>query len=95
MNRTEAKSRQNALREVQIASFSAIETALYLDTHPYDGEAMAALKKYCAAREAATAAYESEFGPITVCACSTAVEEGSRPYFKWALSPMPWEIEEC
>lgn len=95
MNRTEAKSRQNALREIQIATFSAIETALYLDTHPYDGEAMAALKKYCAARDAAISGYESEYGSITVCACSSVAEDGGRPYFKWALSPMPWEIEDC
>ena len=95
MNRNESKCRQNALRELQIASFSAIETALYLDTHPYDSEAMAALKKYCAERDAAIAKYESEYSPITFCACSTVAEEGNRAYFKWALSPMPWEIADC
>ena len=83
------------MREIQIASFSAIETALYLDTHPYDREALAALKKYCVAKEEATARYEAAYGPITFCACNGAEDGDSRPYFKWALSPMPWEIEEC
>lgn len=95
MNRAEPNSRQKAMRKIQIASFSAIETALYLDTHPNDREALAALKKYCAERDAATAEYEAEYGPITFCACSASGEEGNRPYFKWALSPMPWETENC
>ena len=83
------------MRDIQIACFSAIEAALYLDTHPYDSEAMEALKKYCAEKSAAIAAYEAEYGPITFCSCSAKAEEGTRPYFKWALSPMPWEMEDC
>ena len=83
------------MRNIQMASFSAIETALYLDTHPYDKEAMDALKKYCAEKAAATAAYEAEYGPITFCSCSAQAEQENRPYFKWALSPMPWEPEDC
>ena len=95
MNRTEPNYRQKAMREIQIATFSAIETALYLDTHPYDQEAMAALKKYCAAQKEATAKYEAEYEPITFCSCEDTQDVEKRSYFKWALSPMPWETEEC
>ena len=95
MNRTDTQCRHKAMRNMQIASFSAIETALYLDTHPYDKEALAAMKKYCEETAAATAAYEAEYGPITFCACPMCEEEGNQPYFRWALTPMPWETEEC
>ena len=95
MNRTETNVRQKALREIQMATFSAIETTLYLDTHPRDPEAMAALEKYCAKRKDAIAAYEAEYGPITFCSCASRADDTARPYFRWALSPMPWEMEEC
>jgi len=83
------------MREIQIAGFSAIEAALYLDTHPYDKEALAALATYCAEKKAATERYEAEYGPITFCSCSAIGERKGSPYFKWALSPMPWELEDC
>lgn len=95
LNRPETKSKRKAMRDVQQASFKAIETALYLDTHPYDQEAIAAMKKYCADQAAATAAYEAEYGPISFCACTAKSEDNGRPYFKWALSPMPWETDDC
>lgn len=83
------------MREIQRASFSAIETALYLDTHPYDKEAIAALGAYCAAKDAAISKYEAEYGPITFCACSSYGEQNGKPYFRWATTPMPWELEDC
>ena len=89
------KSKRRLMREIQMAGFSAIETALYLDTHPYDKEAMAALSEFCAQKKAATERYEAEYGPITFCACSAIGEREGAPYFKWALSPMPWELEDC
>ena len=95
VNRTESKSKRRAMRDVQIATFSAIETALYLDTHPHDKEAMEALKKYCAAKDAATATYEAEYGPISFCSCSASDGDGSIHSFRWALTPMPWENEDC
>ncbi|MBQ9116533.1 MAG: spore coat protein CotJB, partial [Clostridia bacterium] len=55
VTKTDNKSRRKLMRDIQIASFSAIETALYLDTHPYDREAIKALSAYCAEKEAATA----------------------------------------
>ena len=79
------------MREIQIATFSAIETALYLDTHPCDAEAMAALAKYCAEKEEATARYEEEYGPITFCACNKDEANGVKREFAWATTPWPWE----
>ena len=83
------------MRELQIACFSVVETTLYLDTHPYDKEALNALAEYCEKERLAKAAYEAEFGPLTSCACSAQNAECERPCFTWALSPMPWEPEEC
>ena len=95
MNRTDTPNKRKAMRDIQMAEFSAIETALYLDTHPTDKEALAALGKYCAKKKAAVAAYESEFGPLTFCACSVGDGDTDRSVFKWALTPMPWETDDC
>ena len=95
MTKTDNKSKRRLMRDVQIATFSAIDTALYLDTHPYDTEALAALSRYCAEKAAATERYEAEYGPISVCSCSAQDERDGKRYFRWALSPMPWELEDC
>lgn len=95
MTKTDSKSKRKLMRDIQIASFSAIETALYLDTHPCDKTAMEALAKYCAEKKVATARYEAEYGPITFCACSAEGAEDGRHEFSWATTPWPWELEDC
>ena len=93
MTKTDNKTKRKLMRDLQIACFSVVETTLYLDTHPYDKEALTALAEYCEKEKAAKAAYEAEFGPITSCACT--LKESERPCFTWVLTPMPWEPEEC
>ena len=61
-------SKQKLMQRVQMASFSVVETALYLDTHPYDREALKALRKYCEEKESAVLEYEDAYGPLTCCA---------------------------
>ena len=52
------------LRAVDEWSFLADDLKLYLDTHPDDAHALAALKNALAERRAAVAAFEKEHGPI-------------------------------
>ena len=82
MTKTDNKIKRKLMRDIQIAGLSAIETALYLDTHPYDKEALSALAEYCAQKNAATEKYEAEYGPITFCACSAQGERNGDRYFK-------------
>ena len=95
MTRPDNKTKRKLMRDLQTACFAVVETTLYLDTHPYDKEALNALAEYCEKERLAKEAYESEYGPLTSCACSAQMTDGDRPYFSWAFPPMPWEQEDC
>ena len=92
MTKTDKISRRKLLNDVRKASFAALETALYLDTHPCDTKALEALNAYCAQKDAAVAAYEAQYGPLTVCSCKNT---GPQPEYEWATLPWPWELEDC
>ena len=86
---TDCKNRAKLIKEIQIASFAVVETNLYLDTHPYDEIALAALEKYSDMRKAAIKEYEALYGPIF----PFNVDCGDNCY-KWVKEPFPWEKED-
>ena len=85
---TDVKSKEKLLKEIQITSFAVVETNLYLDTHPYDESALAAMKKYSDARTEAIKEYEALYGPIF----ANNVSENDNGYL-WVKEPFPWEKE--
>ena len=74
--------RRRYLEAVQAASFALLDTRLYLDTHPNDQEALAAMRIYEEQAAAARENYESRFGSLTGCSC------GDR--WSWVDDPWPW-----
>ncbi len=84
------KTKSELLREIQISTFEAVETNLFLDTHPNNQEAIAALKNYEAKRESAIEEYESVYGPILAYGANTDNSKG----YAWVLEPFPWETED-
>ncbi len=84
------KTKCQLLKEIQIATFEAVETNLYLDTHPYDSEALSALNKYENARNSAIAEYENYYGPILAYGSQFDNSKG----YAWVLEPFPWEMED-
>ena len=79
-------NRNTLIKDVQMATFSLIETNLYLDTHPYDCEAMKALEYYAQKLAEAIEKYEEECGALYVGSVTTL------PY-DWVKTPFPWELE--
>ena len=53
MKNPNMQSRQQLLHAVDTASFAAIDTALFLDTHPDDQDALKAFRQYEDARRSA------------------------------------------
>ena len=84
---TDCKSKEKLLKEIEISTFAVVETNLYLDTHPCDETALAAMKKYSETRIAAIAEYESLYGPIF----PFNVSENDGCYL-WVKEPFPWEV---
>ncbi len=84
MNEAKAK----LLDEVRALHFATLETALYLDGHPTDKEALAYFRKMRDEAKKKTDVYESIYGPLTF---MNAKAEGS---WDWVEGPWPWESEE-
>ena len=81
------ESRYSLMREVQIAHFALIEANLYLDTHPYDCEAMKALERYSESLAKAIEKYEENCGSLSADSITTIP-------FDWVKTPFPWETED-
>ena len=61
--KTAAAVAESPLTQLQALEFVVQELALYLDTHPSDGEAFALFQKYTAMEQEARAAYAADNGP--------------------------------
>ena len=79
--------KKSLIKEVQIAQFALIETNLYLDTHPYDCEAIRALEIYSERLAAAIEKYEQHCGAIFADSITDIP-------FDWVKTPFPWETED-
>ena len=77
---------ENMLRNIGIVDFVTIEMTEYLDTHPFDREAMEYFNHYMRMKNQMMHDYAVKFGPLSLSVADTCGKEG-----KWALQPMPWE----
>ena len=77
--------RQVLLNRVQVCDFVLLETALFLDSHPDDQQALAHYRKHLEMRKAAAAAYVEQFGPL----CQADLGDGAR--WDWVDGPWPWQ----
>ncbi len=82
------QSEQKLLQKVDELSMITVDLNLYLDTHPYDEEAMEAYRKYNEMQRMAVKEYEKFYGPLRI---SDASPENK---WTWALTPWPWQ-KEC
>ncbi len=81
-------SRETLLKRLQVCDFNLAETALYLDTHPTDKEALEYYKKYLQMQKETTETYVANYGPIMH---SQAAGETK---WEWIENPWPWENSE-
>lgn len=75
------------MRQIQIYDFTLFDTALFLDTHKTDKEAIAFYKKYKAKADEYRKEYISKYGPLNI----SDVESDS--VWEWVNSAWPWEYE--
>ncbi len=79
-------SRRELLQKLSAAAFGAIDVQLFLDTHPDDKTALAALRKYKKEAFSLKSEFESRFGPLTPCDIY-----GDTSY-EWVNGPWPWDV---
>ena len=73
------------LQRVYEASFAVDDAALFLDSHPYDQNALAYFQYVLNLRKEAVEAYEASYGPLLI------DNAGAGDYWNWIDDPWPWE----
>ena len=82
--------RKDLLDKINCYSFAMNEANLFLDTHPYDTEALAYFQKYRELRVEAVKEYAKHYAPLAI---DYAVSD--KTPFSWVNEPWPWEGVEC
>lgn len=77
---------ERMLFDISTIGFVLVDLTLYLDTHPYDREAMEYFNHYSRIHAEMLKEFASRYYPLTL---STA--EGCGKEWKWGLAPAPWE----
>ncbi len=85
-NTDSCAERRQLLYEISKIDFVLKELNLYLDTHPYDQQAMEAFKHYNMAKNKMVTEYTEKFGPLVL----SIVDMDCREW-KWATQDWPWE----
>jgi len=75
------------LTELQQLDFVLVELTLYLDTHPYDMQAVQQFNQFAQRRRQVAQVFESRYGPLMQFGHSF-----SRYPWDWADSPWPWQV---
>ena len=77
--------RNKMLEWVQALCFVAFDMQLYLDTHPYDMEALSFYREAVENYEKAKRQFEEMYGPLV------ATSSMNCERWDWADMPLPWE----
>jgi spore coat protein JB len=77
-------NREKLLRNLMAADFTVIDLNLYLNTHPYDQNAICIYNQSVQRAKILRENYERMYGPLTPAFISSC------PY-QWVEGPWPWE----
>ena len=83
-------SKKELLDWINVVSFAVDDVKLFLDTHPYDEEALQYFDEFKKQRVQAMKEYAKYYGPLTL---DTAAESWDR--WNWVLEPWPWQEGGC
>lgn len=78
------KSKQQLMHDIQVYDFAVQEASLFLNSHPYDSEAMRYYQENRKKKEDATALYETYYGAL-----SNRRNVSDR--WEYVYGPWPWE----
>ncbi len=81
------QDKYNSMKKLQAVSFALDDLRLFLDTHPFEKEALSSFENFKKQRTQILEDYETNFGPIL----PYCVKEENQ--WTWVDSPWPWEGE--
>ncbi len=88
---TSCPCRKDLLDRIYEVSFAVDDVKLYLDTHPWDDEALVYFNEYSHMRNEALKEYAQYYGPLTI---DTVVCSDSEKW-NWINEPWPWQEGGC
>ncbi len=83
-------SREELLSIIDQLSFAVVDISLYLDSHPFDEDALDYFHEKSSLRQEAVALYTKKYGPLTI---EAAHDRASRKW-DWVNQPWPWEVKK-
>ena len=87
---TQRPCRNELMNKINQYSFAMNEANLFLDTHPFDQEALAYFQKYRELRIESVKEYAKYYAPL----CIDYAVCDKTPW-SWVNEPWPWEGVEC
>ena len=73
------------LNDIRIVDFVLVDLSLYLDTHPFDQEAMEYFNHYVRIKNKMSRDFSMRFFPLTT------DQAESKKEWRWGAAPLPWE----
>lgn len=80
------RDEEKLLKEISMVDFVIVEMTEYLDTHPYDTQAIEYFNFYSRMKNQMLKEFAEKYWPLTL---STAENTGSE--WAWGLQNPPWE----
>ena len=87
-NSEQNQNKCEAMKKIQAISFVLDDIRLFLDTHPFDMQALNSFDNYRNQRNQLLNEYETNYGPIE----TYNVAQSNQ--WTWVDSPWPWEGEK-
>lgn len=81
------REKEQLLRDIGIADFVLTELVLYLDTHPFDRNAMEYFNHYNRIKLQMEKEFSQKYYPL-----NTRFAESGKEW-RWGAAPLPWEGE--
>lgn len=75
------------LNDISIVDFVLVDLSLYLDTHPFDQEAMQYFNHYSKIKNKMSRDFSMRYFPLT-----KDMAESNKEW-RWGAAPLPWEGE--
>lgn len=73
------------MKDIGIIGFAIVDLTEYLDTHPYDKQAMEYINHYSRIKKQLMKDFANRYYPLTV------EDSEDTKEWNWVLAPMPWE----
>lgn len=80
-------NKEQMLKDISIVDFVLVELMLYLDTHPFDRNAMEYFNHYSRLKNQMAKEFSQKYYPLTKDMAESTKE------WRWGMAPLPWEGE--